>query len=104
MSPMVQLRNHGPDQRRTPRAATPLERSGLSNHLPLVLHQWPPAHCTSFGSAHFILAGLRPELYYSASQSERLIQPTKCQACVQHDKRRTANRSLNDTDRVAITI
>jgi len=33
-------------------------RSGLLTHLALVLRQWPHAHRTSSGSAHFILAGL----------------------------------------------
>jgi len=57
-SPLVRLRNHGSDQRRTPRATTLPGRSGILTHLPLVLHQWSSAHRTSSGSAHFILAGL----------------------------------------------
>ena len=55
---VVRLRNRGSDQRRTLRGATLPGRSGLLNHLPLVLRQWPPAHHTSSGSAHFILASL----------------------------------------------
>ena len=57
-SPLVQLRNRGSDQRRTPRATTLPGRSGILTHLPLDLRQWSPAHRTSSGSAHFILAGL----------------------------------------------
>jgi len=34
-----------------------------------------------------------------ASQSERLILPAKCGACVQHDKRAINDRSLLDTGR-----
>jgi len=57
-SPLVRLRNHGSDQRRTPRATTLPERSGILTHLPLGLRQWSPTHRTSSGSTHFILAGL----------------------------------------------
>jgi len=57
-SPLVRLRNRGSDQCCTPRATTLPGRSGLLTQLPLVLRQWSPAHRTSSGSAHFILAGL----------------------------------------------
>ena len=36
--------------------------------------------------------------HQQASRSERVIRPTKCQACVQHDKRTCNDRSLTDTD------
>jgi len=46
----------------------------------------------------------RPESYYSASRSERVIRPTKCQACIQHDKRTYNGRSIAATDGVTTTL
>ena len=48
------------------------------------------------------LIGSRPKWSYSASQSERLIRPTMWEACVQHNKLTSNDRSLNDTDEITM--
>jgi hypothetical protein len=45
--------------------------------------------------AHFILAGSRPMLNYSDSQSNAPVQPAKREACVQHDQERLQVSVLN---------
>ena len=71
-SPLVQLKNRGSAQPLTLRESTP---PGGQSHLGLT----PMAPRTSLlppGCA-VSLFGSRPELSYSASRSERVIQPTK---------------------------
>ena len=69
---------------------------------PLDSRHWLSAHPYCLQGAHFNCSCLRPELSYLASRSERLIRPTMWEACVQHDKRSSNGRSLNDIDRITI--
>ena len=99
-SPLVQLRNRGSDQRRTPRATTLPGRSGILTHLPWAYANGPPHTALPPVVRTLYLPVFWPESYYLASRSERVIRPTKCQACVQHDKRTYNDRSLAATDGV----
>ena len=85
-----------------PSKIQPICQEARDSNPPLGLRHWLYANPYYLQGAHFNCSCPQPELSYSASWSEWLIRPTMWEACVQHDKMTSNDRSLNDTDGITM--